>query len=562
MPSPSSISEQQSVCNVQNRKRLNPYDTTQDSPPAKRIKSTTAVRVASNFPPKFWNNLSKVWLTPRALREKDRRNGARIPGTVSAASVTATTLARFARRGGPDLRHLRGYPEPKHAARMSSNRPSTTSSRRTPSTKATSVSSRAKRSSAYDKDFEQDLIDHSVYIEGFEYTDGRSTPEPDNLNDIVKVLAQPRASLSPSQFSTSAFKNFKLANSRVVSESKVMADILPIIRGKSEISNEGNLPFTNFESITNGATVDAVPDWYDGSHAKDINKTVRQDLSKMITPTSHARAPVVLNFFIEAKAPRGGADVAKRQACLDGAVGARAMHSLQNYGEGAPVYDGNAHTFSSTYHAGTGTLQLYAHHVTGPTAMEERPEYHMTQLKAYALTSDKEAFVHGATAFRNTRDLARRQRNSFIRSANARASQTEPAHSKATTWQDSHDDLQQQIANDYVEDSDNNGETPTTPPRHYCDESLELGQDSPASGSDELSMSLTSNVTSHFSTNTTRPKRSRQSFSSPTQGSRSSKSRSRSTLNRPPVVLPAAGAQLESCELGELNNKAKGKGRR
>lgn len=61
------------------------------------------------------------------------------------------------------------------------------------------------------------------------------------------------------------------------------------------------------------------------------------------------------------------------------------------------------------------------------------------------------------------------------------------ADSKTTTWQDSHDNLQQQIANDYVEDSDNNEETPTTSQRNYSDESLELGQDSPVPGSDDLS---------------------------------------------------------------------------
>ncbi|OAA39188.1 hypothetical protein ISF_09861 [Cordyceps fumosorosea ARSEF 2679] len=108
MPSPSSSSEQQSVSNVQNRKRPNPYDTTQHSPPAKRVKSTSALQIASNFPSQFWDSLSKVWLTPRALREKDRRNGAQPPAPVSAASVTPTTLARFARRGGPDLGYLRG----------------------------------------------------------------------------------------------------------------------------------------------------------------------------------------------------------------------------------------------------------------------------------------------------------------------------------------------------------------------------------------------------------------------------------------------------------------------
>ncbi|OAA34506.1 hypothetical protein NOR_08451 [Metarhizium rileyi] len=220
MSSSSSVSKPQSVSNVQNRKRPNSYDTTQDSPPAKRVKSTSAVRIASNFPPQFWDNLSKVWLTPRALREIDRRNGARPPVTTSPAPTvfTATTLTQFARRGGPDLRHLRGYPVPKHTA-------------------------------------------------------------------------------------------------------------------------------------------------------------LRQDLRKTVIPTSHRRASIAPNFFVEAKAPHGGADVAKRQACLDGA---RAMHSIQNHGEDKLVYDGNGYTYSSTYH--NGQLLLYAHHLTAPTADGERPEYHMTQI--------------------------------------------------------------------------------------------------------------------------------------------------------------------------------------
>ncbi|OAA58132.1 hypothetical protein LEL_10897 [Akanthomyces lecanii RCEF 1005] len=566
MPSPSPISEQPSVSNVQNRKRLNPYDTTQDSPPAKRIKSTSAVRLASNFPPNFWDNLSKVWLTPRALREKDRRNGAQSSAKVPTASVTPITLARFARRGGPDLRHLRGYPEPKQAAPMSSNRSSVPSSRRTQSTKATTVSSKGKRSSAYDKDFEQNLIDHGIYPEGFEHTDGRSTPEPDNLGEIFRALSHPRASLSPTQFSSSAFKSFKLANSRVISEGKVMADILPTIRGNSEIPNEGNLPFTNLESITKGTTVDAVPDLYDGSYPQDIDKRVRQELNKTIIPTSHGRAPVAANFFVEAKAPRGGADVAKRQACSDGAIGARTVHSLQNYGKDVPVYDGNAHTFSSTYHAGTGTLQLYAHHVTGPTTEEEGPEYHMTQLRTFGMTDTCETFIAGATTFRNARDLAQRQRNSFIRTANARASQMGIAAStedgretsrdtvldmpaidtEATAWQDSHDELQQEIANSHVDDSEGNGEAPTTPKHHYSsEESLDTSQDSAAPGISDPSMSFVSSLTSSFSTASTKTKRHRRSLSSPTQGSRLSKSRSRATAS-PRYAVPPEPSELQS----------------
>ncbi|KAH6628900.1 hypothetical protein F5144DRAFT_605010 [Chaetomium tenue] len=108
------------------------------------------------------------------------------------------------------------------------------------------------------------------------------------------------------------------------------------------------------------------------------------------------RQPVVPNFFLEVEDPEGGAIASKRRAGYDGAIGARAIHALQNYGADEPTFDGSAYTYSSTYHAGTGTLQLYAHHPTPPTALDGRPEYHMTQLSGYALTGSIDSFRQGA----------------------------------------------------------------------------------------------------------------------------------------------------------------------
>lgn len=62
---------------------------------------------------------------------------------------------------------------------MASSRSSASSSRRTKLTKSTNptdVSSKARRSSAYDDDFEQHLIDYNVYLEGYEYP---NDPVPD-----------------------------------------------------------------------------------------------------------------------------------------------------------------------------------------------------------------------------------------------------------------------------------------------------------------------------------------------------------------------------------------------
>ncbi|KAM7218476.1 hypothetical protein V8F06_006080 [Rhypophila decipiens] len=198
-----------------------------------------------------------------------------------------------------------------------------------------------------------------------------------------------------------------------------MSKVVPILTGKDSIPNEGAVRFTNFKSLTGGLTVNAAPDFFDGALSGDVDKSVREDLSQMIIPTEHPNVPVAPNFFLGAKPPAGRVDVARRQACYNGAYGARAMHALQNYNVEESVYNGKAYTYSSTYYA--GQLKLYAHHISAPTDPKGRPEYHMTQVKAYALTGRRETCVQGIGAFRNARDLAQRHRNMFIQQANRRA---------------------------------------------------------------------------------------------------------------------------------------------
>ena len=70
------------------------------------------------------------------------------------------------------------------------------------------------------------------------------------------------------------------------------------------------------------------PDLYDGALPQQIDRGVRCDLGKQIVPCNNTSLPAAPNFFVEGKSEGGRADVAKRQACHDGAIGARAMHSL------------------------------------------------------------------------------------------------------------------------------------------------------------------------------------------------------------------------------------------
>lgn len=98
-----------SMASLYNYKRRISDNSNNNNATAKRTKFSAAQNT-SNYPLKFWDNLSKIWLTPRALRELDRRNNTN-PSTISTAtssSITAIILARFARHGGPDLRYLQG----------------------------------------------------------------------------------------------------------------------------------------------------------------------------------------------------------------------------------------------------------------------------------------------------------------------------------------------------------------------------------------------------------------------------------------------------------------------
>ncbi|PWI64308.1 hypothetical protein PCL_11279 [Purpureocillium lilacinum] len=237
------------------------------SPPAKRCRFT-GERRPTNFPPLFWDNLSNVSLTTRALRELDRRNEAQQHSPISSGSGEAVPKdkARFARHGGPDLRHLRGFPAP-----MASTQSSKTS-RRTQSTEATSVGGRSSKSSAYNKNFQEHLIDHGVYLA--DQTDA----EPRNLDSLHDQLLVPRTSLSPSTFSQPKFRDFQKKNNQVAFESDVMRTILPVLCGDhDDIPSQQNVLFTELEPITNNTAVKPKPDLFDGASLQDLHQDLRGD---------------------------------------------------------------------------------------------------------------------------------------------------------------------------------------------------------------------------------------------------------------------------------------------
>ncbi|KAH8821755.1 hypothetical protein F5884DRAFT_101721 [Xylogone sp. PMI_703] len=375
----------------------------------------------------FYDRLSTLWLTRRALKEHRRRTSKaqniQLPSSIPQhlGKDSWGQIKRFARHGGPDLHDIRGYatlPTATEATCMSAmdSGSSISNDKPTVSTKLMKRLRDIEKSSAYDRNFEQLLIDHSIYPEGCDYLYDRAALEPGNFEEIYQRLEQRRPSLSLSCLTTSDFQSFKQANNRAISEKKVMSTVLPVMHGNTNTFNEGDLVFTRLQSITNGTTVHAKPDFFDGAHLGELDRRVREDLGQFIVPTGHAIAPVVPNFFFEIKPHSGDLDVAKRQVCYDGALGARAMHELQLY-KRKRVYDNKAYTLTSTYQG--GQLLIYAHYpMAGP---ESSTEYHMTLINGWSMIGNLHSFQQGVTAFRNARDWAREQRDAFISTANEKA---------------------------------------------------------------------------------------------------------------------------------------------
>ncbi|OJD27310.1 hypothetical protein ACJ73_01303 [Blastomyces percursus] len=170
--------------------------------------------------------------------------------------------------------------------------------------------------------------------------------------------------------------------------------------------------------LTDGTLAQAKPDRFYGARPEQLNRQIRNELCDYIIPSTQDDLPMVPNFFLEAKGPDGSLAVATQQACYEGALGARGMHALQSYQQDGSTYDNSAYTLTSTYHG--GQLKLYTTHLSEPEDLGCHPEYIMTQLKGWSMTSDPGTFRHGASAYRNARDWAKEKRDEFIRAANER----------------------------------------------------------------------------------------------------------------------------------------------
>lgn len=277
----------------------------------------------------------------------------------------------------------------------------------------TAENTKTSATSAYSRNFEQNLVEHGVYPRGHEIK-GKSLPEPSNVEEIREILFRPRESL----ILESDFRKFQRAEVRASKEKDVTTSVIPIFDG--EINDDpkcagGDYLFSNLAPLTDGSLAVAKPDHHFGVRPEDVNRQIRDELNHLIIPSTQSDLAICQSFFLELKGPDGTTAVVRRQACYDGALGARAMQALRCYGQKLS-YDNKAYVITSAYYS--GNLEIYATHVAKSTRRDGRPIYIMTLLDSFSMIGSLRAFRQGLTAYRNARDWTKERRDELIEAAN------------------------------------------------------------------------------------------------------------------------------------------------
>ena len=218
--------------------------------------------------------------------------------------------------------------------------------------------------------------------------DGYVPPVPDNMDEIRERMARRRDSVSPSRISDADIEKFRSEIYWLENENAVKAQCLPYFEGDltldDSVFTERETVFNNLKHLTDGSLVACQPDrWYGESRIPDVLISAG-DLAKHIVPSTQEGRPVVPNFFLEVKGASGTLHAARRQACYDGALGARAIRNLQVAGQSTPPpLDNMAYTIVTTLQ--NGHLDLFTCHPVPPRGTNTADGYVMTYVSAYSL---------------------------------------------------------------------------------------------------------------------------------------------------------------------------------
>lgn len=275
---------------------------------------------------------------------------------------------------------------------------------------------------AYSANLEQVMNDHNMKF--FRRNDPAERPQ--NYDEIKKRLGdeRPQDSEHPAHAALDDLSD-------TITHNDLANCMLPILH-EAKLQGPQNRQFTVMKAgdIIDAAAVQKfAPDYYEGAKPDVVDKDLKKNLRTSIVPTYYNEDPIAPNFFLEFVTERSGQVVTRRQAGIDGVLGARCMNSLQNYprqmaDKGPPPpeweFDGNAYSFGLTYRP--RDLTIYSVHMTPPEPDDNMPGYRIVQIEIYSMVHE-DSYHRAISAYRNIRDLAKEYRDDILTKANSRAAQ-------------------------------------------------------------------------------------------------------------------------------------------
>ncbi len=302
----------------------------------------------------YWDSLSRLWLAPDAIREFDRRNALveANPHEICTfeRQVLPRKIERFARHGGPDLsvNNLQPltrdqYPDYSESITSSDSMPPT-DERKSSGRNGLDEAEKTRRSSEYTPNFGQMLVDSGISL----VSRGHRAANHEEWNE---ALIQPRPSLSPSRMSDGHYDRLVNAIEEADTRDEAMSKVFTKIVGESRYPSRQKTKLGNLDPIGDSLVV-SQPDHYEGEPPGPGNRWLRKELEGSIVPSSHTHYPFMPNLFAEVESPHSRYAVSQRQARHDGALGARAMHQVENLGRNGEVFDDKARTASVIYSGG------------------------------------------------------------------------------------------------------------------------------------------------------------------------------------------------------------------
>ncbi|PHH63640.1 hypothetical protein CDD81_5621 [Ophiocordyceps australis] len=389
-------------------------------------------------PEKYWDSLPRTALTQLALRALRRYRPRPQPSKPPAEGcnlIPATLAAKLRDRkcapgspdycrglramaagGGPDIRHLRSFPDPRKE--MDGENGVVESACPGSNSSYTGTCSASTGGMTYNSHFEQNLVKHGVYPDCYVYPNGEEPPAAENLQEIIQALKKPIPCLSTSMELHKEFKRFKMANAHAADKVALSHALLRVLEGDDvDYETDGTQAgFTNLVPLSAGLAASISPDFCDGAPQEQLRARLRQQFGGHVMPAVEEGVPIVPNFFLEVKGPDGTDAVAQRQICYDMAFGARAIHTLRTVVPPLVIFDNRAHTLGCTYVA--GVLKIFASHPVAPADAQSNPGYVTTLVDGFFMLGNSARFYQGITAYRNARKWAERERNEAITQAN------------------------------------------------------------------------------------------------------------------------------------------------